>query len=99
MTNATTSDILTVISALLAFLAHWLQSDGLPRGVNIGIAAGATVLLAAIVAWETGFTGDIQHDLLQILTSWLIFVYQLVMLFQEARKAQSPLVEKEEATS
>jgi uncharacterized membrane protein YoaK (UPF0700 family) len=89
--DASVDNLLTILAILLGVLAHWLQTDKLPQWVNLLIAGVATILLAVIATWETGFSGNISQDLLQIVTTWVIFIYQLINLLMEARKTSSPL--------
>lgn len=82
---------LTLLSGVLSYVASYLKSDKAPASTNACIGIVATLVSAIIVAWMTGFTGDLTQNLLLIVTCFALFLHQLVTLMQQVQQAPSPL--------
>ncbi len=85
--------LITAGSVVIAYLASWLKSDGLPQRTNVVIGWIAVIILAALTLWLTGnFTSNIAQDLVLVAVSAGALSQQLISLLQTAQKTPSPLL-------
>lgn len=85
--------LLTGGTVIIAYLANWLKSDGLPQRTNLIIGWVTVILLTVMGLLLTGnFTSDIAQDLLLGAVSVGALSQQLISLLQQAQKSPSPLL-------
>jgi branched-subunit amino acid ABC-type transport system permease component len=82
-------------SVVLAYLANWLKSDGLPQRTNIIIGWIAVIIIAIAGLLLTGnFTSDLPQDFLLAAIYIASLAQQITSLLNQAQKLNSPLVPK-----
>ena len=82
-------------SVVLAYLANWLKSDGLPQRTNIIIGWIAVIIIAIAGLLLTGnFTNDLPQDFLLAAIYVASLAQQITSLLNQAQKLSSPLVPK-----
>src|SRR5450755_3700774 len=80
-------------SVVIAYLANWLKSDGLPQRTNLIIGWLAVIIIAVAGLLLTGnFTSDLPQDLVLAAVYIASLAQQITSLLNQAQKATSPLL-------